>query len=256
MRFAITLAYHGGRYHGWQRQGNAHTVQAELEQALATILQQPIETMGCGRTDTGVHAKHFVAHFDYNASLPTDLVHRLNSLLPNDIAVNATVQTTDGFHARFDAVSRKYAYCIHFDKNPFLEGLSWKRSNNIQLDLMQNATNLLVGKKDFRCFCKGPAPNDNYECNVTEAHWAFSENGITFTITANRFLRNMVRAIVGTLLYVGSSKMTIVEFEQILKNGTRSDAGNSVPACGLFLEEVTYPNSDTLGSAEASITQT
>lgn len=241
MRYALEIAYHGKAYHGWQKQENAHSVQETLEHKLGILLQHEVNTIGCGRTDTGVHAKQFFLHFDTENKLPDNFIFRLNTMLPHDISVFSCTQKNDGFHARFDATCREYNYYIHFQKDPFLEDRSWFRYGSLDFDLMNKAAELLIGKKDFRCFCKGEAPGDNYECDIQFAQWKYQENQAVFTIKANRFLRNMVRAIVGTLIEVGMHKTEIASFATILQTGTRSDAGQSVPAHGLFLERITYP---------------
>ncbi|MBS3915414.1 MAG: tRNA pseudouridine(38-40) synthase TruA [Bacteroidetes bacterium] len=240
LRYRLNLCYRGTAYNGWQRQINAIGVQQVIEEKIEILFQNKVALTGCGRTDTGVHAKHFVAHFDSEKPLPDNFVFRLNGLLPRDIAVFDSAQTADSFHARFDAKSREYKYYIHFKKNPFLEGISWFRYGVLDFGMMNRAADMLIGQKEFICFCKGEAPNNNYVCDVTFAQWEFDENGAVFTIRANRFLRNMVRAIVGSLIEVGNGKLSVTEFEGILQNGTRSDAGESVPAKGLVLEEVVY----------------
>lgn len=240
MRYALELTFDGTRYHGWQRQENANTVQQELETALRTLLKTPVETTGCGRTDTGVHARIFVAHFDFNKALTEKTVFQLNSILPYDIAVNSIRETTPDFHARFSAVYREYAYYVHFKKNPFLQSKSWHINGKPDFEVMNQAAKLLLGKKSFRCFCKGQAPNDSYICTVEYAEWKWDKNTAVFRIRADRFLRNMVRAATGTLIKTGSGKMNLEEFENLLDSGTRSDAGKSVPAWGLYLENVQY----------------
>lgn len=246
MRFAMQLSYNGSNYHGWQAQENVPTVQAEIEKALYIIMQRQVSIIGCGRTDTGVHAKQYTAHFDLEIPLPVNLTHRLNSLLPADIAIHECTQVSETFHARFDAVFRQYRYYIHYQKDPFKQQTSWLRQGNLDFELMNEAASFLVGTKEFKCFCKGEPPNGNYNCQVLEAFWETEESGAIFTISANRFLRNMVRAIVGTLIEVGQHKISIDEFKSILQNGTRSDAGNSVPAHGLFLEKVEYGKKRTI----------
>lgn len=240
MRYSLTMAYKGTAYHGWQRQENAHSVQAELEKALSVLCRQTMEVVGCGRTDTGVHARHYVAHFDFDGELPGQVVYRLNGLLPKDIAVSGIEEVSDDFHARFSALARTYGYYIHFKKDPFLDGLSWQRNDNMDFELMNSAAEMLSGKRDFSCFCKGEAPNGNFICDVHSAAWERTADTAVFRISADRFLRNMVRAIVGTLLDVGLHKMSLAEFQELLNSGTRSDAGNSVPAEGLFLERIEY----------------
>jgi tRNA pseudouridine38-40 synthase len=240
MRYAIRLAYNGTAYHGWQKQENAHTVQAELDAALTVLLRTNIETTGCGRTDTGVHARNYMAHFDVLTEIPQELVYKINKILPQDIVVFSIIKVANTFHSRFDAVSREYAYYIRFSKDPFLQGQYWLRQNNLDYNKMNEAAHLLIGKKGFCCFCKGEPPNGNDVCDVISAKWEYNDKGAEFRILADRFLRNMVRAIVGTLIEVGNHKITLEEFQLILTQGNRSDAGNSVPAEGLFLEKVEY----------------
>ena len=241
MRYAITLSYDGSAYHGWQKQPNADSVQETIEEKLKTLFGKRIALTGCGRTDAGVHAKHFVAHFNHHESLPENLVLRLNGMLPTDIAIQSILKVEDDFHARFSAIRRDYSYHIHFVKDPFKQGYSWFRYYSSDFDLMNKAALELIGKKEFGSFCKGPAPIGSYWCNVHEAHWEFNEESAVFYIGADRFLRNMVRAIVGTLLEVGQGKKDLQEFKKTIASKKRSDAGNSVQACGLFLEKVTYP---------------
>jgi tRNA pseudouridine38-40 synthase len=241
VRYAITLSYNGARYHGWQRQTNSISVQQVIEEHLETLFRGRIKLTGCGRTDTGVHAKHFVAHFDFEGDLPESLVFRLNGMLPPDIAISEIQEVSNDFQARFTAIRRDYSYHLHFQKDPFKEGFSWFRYHYPDFNLMNEAASLLIGKKEFACFCKGPAPGGNYHCDVYNAKWEFDETNAVFHIGADRFLRNMVRAIVGTLLEVGYHKMSMEEFSEVLLSKNRSDAGNSVHACGLFLTKVTYP---------------
>lgn len=236
----MKLAYNGTQYHGWQKQLNAQSVQQVLEEKLSMICGEKVETTGCGRTDTGVHALDFTAHFDLTKEIPPNLAYKINQVLPADIAIYACEEVAPDFHARFDAVYRSYIYHIHQTKNPFRNDFSWFRPGQLDLDTMNKAAALLLGKKEFVCFCKGEPPNGNYHCEVISAEWKTGEFGLEFHITANRFLRNMVRAIVGTLIETGNGKMTVSDFEQILQNGSRRDAGNSVPACGLYLSEVRY----------------
>lgn len=240
MRYAISICFKGTAYKGWQKQENALTVQAEVERAFNLLTRTNTEITGCCRTDSGVHAKQLVAHFDVIEPLEADALYRLNAILPKDIVVTDLYSVSDTFHARFDATLREYTYHIHLNKNPFKEGLSWQRVNNIDFATMNVAAAMIVGEKEFRCFCKGDAPNDNYSCKVFTAHWEYNQEAAVFRISANRFLRNMVRAIVGTLMEVGLGKLSLDEFKAILENGTRSDAGSSVPAVGLYLERVVY----------------
>lgn len=242
MRYKIELAYNGSNYAGWQIQPNALTVQALIDRALSTIANTLIETVGCGRTDAGVHAKYFVAHFDGPENLPNDLDHRLNRMLPNDIQIFAIHGVHDDFHARFDAIKRTYEYHVAPNKDPFSPRTFWWNALTYDIQKMNDCAELLVGVHNFSCFCKGEAPNNNPQCQVQQAYWTKTDQGYKFTISSNRFLRNMVRAIVGTLLDVGSNKLSKNEFIEIFTHGNRSDAGSSVPAEGLFLTEVHYPN--------------
>ncbi|MBF6608245.1 MAG: tRNA pseudouridine(38-40) synthase TruA [Flavobacterium sp.] len=242
MRYFLEIAYNGTRYHGWQRQPNAITVQETAEKALSTILGSQIVTTGAGRTDTGVHARQLYAHFDFEGFFEcAKLVYKLNSFLPPDISVISIIPVSDNAHARFDAVSRTYEYHITTVKNPFATELSWHYHNPIDVLQMNLAAQRLLGKHDFECFCKSNSDVNSFDCQVTNAHWQQSGNQYIFTITADRFLRNMVRAIVGTLIDVGSAKITISDFERILQSKSRSEAGFSVPAHGLFLTQIMYP---------------
>jgi tRNA pseudouridine38-40 synthase len=241
VRYRLDLSYNGSNYHGWQRQENAISVQQIIEAQLEILCQDKVEITGCGRTDTGVHARSYVAHFDMEKALPDNFCYRLNGMLPVDIAVSNIIAASPDFHARFSAIKREYKYYIHFQKNPFLHGTSWLRRGNVDFEKMNEAASILVGTKSFMCFCKGETPNGSYTCSVYHAAWKWDENGAVFSIEADRFLRNMVRAIVGTLIDIGNEKMDLNAFRELLQNGTRSDAGNSVPAHGLFLENIVYP---------------
>lgn len=245
-RYFLTLAYNGSQFHGWQAQKNAHSVQQEIEKALFYILnKKTIPITGAGRTDTGVHARKYTAHFDLDVWLSdaelTRLIYRLNHLLPASIGIFDAYQVHPDVHARFSALSRTYKYYICRNHDPFSEGLSYRLTVALNLDLMNEAAALITESKDFTCFAKAGTQTKTNVCNVTKCEWILHDNYLIFTTQANRFLRNMVRAMVGTLIDVGKEKITIKEFRQILNNGTRSDAGQSVPACGLFLEEIEYP---------------
>ena len=244
MRYAIELSYDGTPFNGWQIQKNApNTVQQILENAFSTICKEPIKIYGCGRTDSGVHARQFVAHFDTNSSIPKNALKWLNNLLPTEIAVHKILSVDNDFHARFDATERTYKYYIHFQKNPFYTSYSLLLHQKPDLILLNKASILLVGEHDFKSFCKAPKEDmSNYVCNISVAKWELIEDQLIFTVIANRFLRNMVRALVGTLLDVGFEKMTIEEFKSVIKSGKRSSAGLSAPACGLFLNQIKYPN--------------
>lgn len=245
-RFFIQFTYNGTAYHGWQVQENANTVQAELNKALATYLREPIETLGAGRTDTGVHAKRYVAHFDCaNDSLDDNIsqhIYKLNCLLPQDISVYGLRKMHSDAHARFDATSRTYKYYICQTKNPFLNELAYTLLTPLDVEAMNKAALLLYEYSDFTSFSKLHTDVKTNNCKVTYAEWRKEEDGtLVFTITADRFLRNMVRAIVGSLLEVGKGKVSIDGFRQIIEIMDRGKAGVSVPAKGLFLTDINYP---------------
>jgi tRNA pseudouridine38-40 synthase len=242
-RYFIELAYDGTKYHGWQVQQNAVSVQELLNKALTTLLRQPIETIGCGRTDTGVHAKEYFAHFDGSKSEIENPKFEigLNALLPHDIAIKRIIPVHADAHARFDATLRSYEYHIHFEKNPFLNGYSWLLRDRPNLELMNKAAVIIMEYIDFSCFSKSNTQVKTNNCKIAKAVWEQTNNGIIFKITADRFLRNMVRAIVGTLLLVGKGEMQPEEIRDIIESKNRSNAGMSVPACGLYLTEVKYP---------------
>jgi tRNA pseudouridine38-40 synthase len=241
-RFFLQIAYNGTHYHGWQIQPGAESVQGVINHRIATLLGLgDIETVGCGRTDTGVHASHFWLHFDAETMPGSDFIPRLNAFLPQDIAAYRLLEVDAEAHARFGAVSRQYTYRIHLQKDPFLHGQSWQFNGQLDLDLMNQAALRLLDYNDFACFARTGGNNKTTICKVTFAEWQQLGMSLTFTIRADRFLRNMVRAIVGTITDVGRGKMSMIEFDHLLKNGSRSDAGSSAPACGLYLSEVTYP---------------
>ena len=241
MRYFIELSYQGKNYHGWQIQPDVITVQEKLNKAVSTIFQLNIEVVGAGRTDTGVHASQMFAHFDLDKELKGDIPHKLNSVLPPDIVVHNVFTVVDEKHARFDAISRSYEYKVWLGRNPFLLDFSWQiHSQNLNIDLMNEAASLLLEYTDFQTFSKVKTDVYTYNCDVTEAIWKQNGKELTFYISANRFLRNMVRAIVGTLVDVGLGKITKAEFRQIIESKSRSNAGLSVPAKGLFLTKIKY----------------
>lgn len=243
-RFFINLSYKGTNYHGWQIQPNAPTVQQFINNALSLFLAQPIETVGCGRTDTGVHARNFVAHFDtQNSKLLSvpNCIYKLNCILPPDIAINSIFKVESTAHARFDAISRTYKYYITKVKNPFQIHEAWFFNRPLNVAAMNFAAAELLNFTQFTTFSKLHSNNNNDFCTVTEAFWTENQTNIIFTITANRFLRNMVRAIVGTLINVGIEKITPEQFTIIIKSLNRSKCGTSAPAQGLFLENIVYP---------------
>lgn len=241
MRYFIKLSYNGTNYHGWQSQPNAVTVQETLNKAMTILFQQPIELMGAGRTDTGVHATMMYAHFDVADSIDAGTaVYKLNSFLPKDIAIFDIIAVHSTAHARFDATQRRYEYRMHNHKNPFLTQLSWHHQGYLDVEAMNQAAQRLLTHTDFECFSKVHTDVNTFDCRVSEALWRQEENTLIFTISADRFLRNMVRAIVGTLVNVGTGKITLADFENILKSKNRSEAGFSAPAHGLYLTEITY----------------
>lgn len=241
MRYFIRFSYSGKNYHGWQIQPNKVTVQQTLSEALGLLLRQEIQLVGAGRTDSGVHARQMYAHFDSEQLFDAELVvKRLNSLLPHDIAVQAIMEVQAEAHARFDATERTYKYYIHNQKNPFKEGISWYFGRNLNISVMNLACKELFLHTDFQCFSKSNTDVFTYNCKIYNAYWIQQGEDVVFTITADRFLRNMVRAIVGTMINIGLGKISVEDFRQIIQSKNRQKAGFSVPAHGLFLEEVTY----------------
>jgi len=242
LRYFIELSYAGTHYHGWQSQPNAVTVQETLERALSLLLSFPTKITGAGRTDTGVHARQMFAHFDTRLSInEKDLTYKLNSFLPKDIAVRQIFAVLSATHARFDALSRHYKYYLHQQKNPFLTETSWYFKPELNLDKMNEAAAVLSKYKDFKSFSKTHTDVKTYLCDIKLAEWTKQNNQLVFSITADRFLRNMVRSIVGTLINVGLEKISKDEFKQIIEARDRNKAGFSVPAHGLFLEKINYP---------------
>lgn len=241
LRYFIELSYNGKNYHGWQIQPDAISVQEKLNNALSTIYQSEIQVVGAGRTDTGVHASQMFAHFDVDFKVDDNLVFKLNSILPNDIFIKNILLVDNQKHARFDALERSYEFRIWLGRNPFLLDFSWQiHSQKPDLDLMNQAAKLLLDYDDFESFSKVKTDVYTFNCNVTNAIWVQEEEMLTFHITANRFLRNMVRAIVGTLLDVGLGKITVNDFKNIIESKNRGNAGLSVPAKGLFLTNIKY----------------
>lgn len=240
-RYFIELAYLGKAYHGWQVQENARSVQQVLNEALQTILRHPVETLGCGRTDTGVHAIQHFAHVDTHVALSERHLHSLNAILPDDVSVKRFIRVNPDAHARFDATLRAYEYHIHFQKNPFRTDFSWLVKEGLDVAKMNEAATLLLEYRDFSCFSKSNTQTFTNNCKIESAYWQETEFGLVFRISADRFLRNMVRAIVGTLVDIGQGKIAPSALREIIESKNRSNAGASVPACGLFLSEVHYP---------------
>jgi tRNA pseudouridine38-40 synthase len=241
-RFFIHIAYNGTRYHGWQSQPNAVTVQATIEKALSTLLQTPTAIIGAGRTDAGVHAKEMYAHLDIEVYFERKgLVNKLNSLLPKDIMIYDILPVHNEAHARFDATSRSYEYKIHTYKDIFTDDMSWQFDLPLDIEKMNEAAKILLEYNDFQCFSKTHTDVHTFNCIISQAHWEKNEQSYIFHITADRFLRNMVRAIVGTLIQIGLGKKEVVEMHDIIQSKNRSRAGFSVPAKGLYLTEIVYP---------------
>ena len=242
-RYFIQLSYKGTNYHGWQIQPNAISVQEVLEKTLSTVLRQKIEVVGAGRTDTGVHASFFVLHFDVNEKLNNleNLVYKLNSLLPTDIAIQKIWQVANELHARFSAVSRTYKYYISTKKNPFKADTSFKYLLPLDIDKMNEAARILAEYVDFTSFSRLHTDVKTNNCKILWAEWEILNTQLIFTIKADRFLRNMVRAIVGTLLEVGKGKLSLNDFRKIIEAKDRGAAGASAAAKGLFLVDVEYP---------------
>ena len=244
MRYFLELSYKGTLYHGWQRQPNAVSVQQILEEALGTLLGNEIQIIAAGRTDTGVHAKQMFAHFDADitANQADDLAFRLNRFLPESIAIHKIHAVTASAHARFDATSRSYEYHITKQKNPFSSEYAYFFNASLDVDAMNAAASLLLKHTNFKCFSRSKTDVKTYDCDVTQAFWKEQQAGLIFYISANRFLRNMVRAVVGTLLDVGIGKSSLSDFQEVLQSQDRTKAGSSAPAHGLFLTEIQYPN--------------
>lgn len=243
-RYFIYLAYEGTNYHGWQIQPNGISVQECLQKALSTFLRTDIEVVGAGRTDTGVHARLMVAHFDYEEDFAdlTAIADKLNRILPQDISVFEVCKVTPEAHARFDAISRSYKYYITNIKSPFNRHLKWRVHSNLDYELMNRAAKILFEYTDFTSFSKLHTDVKTNNCRIMQAEWTQEdEHTWVFTIKADRFLRNMVRAVVGTLVEVGRGKMSLEEFRRVIEHKDRCKAGASVPGHALFLVDVEYP---------------
>ncbi len=240
----MELGYNGQAYHGWQTQPGDRTVQETVEKALSTLLRQRIQVTGCGRTDAGVHASQFFLHFDVETDLDAqELVFKMNSILPDDIATYRVFRVKDRAHARFDALSRTYQYKIFEGKSPFLTGLVWQKRNlNLNMEAMNEAASFLLSYSDFKCFSRSKTDVKTYICRVDEALWRLEDELLVFQITADRFLRNMVRAIVGTLIEIGQGKRAVDDMRRIIESRDRTKAGPSVKAEGLYLSRVRYPD--------------
>lgn len=255
MRYFIELSYDGTAYHGWQIQPNGNSVQETLQRALSLLLRTEVAVTGAGRTDAGVHAAMMVAHFDVETPLPTPpireegarqsaedyLCYRLNGILPYDIAIHKIYPVADDMHARFSAIARTYFYYVHTRKSPFLRDRSWRLVRTPDFEAMNRAAATLLEYEDFTSFSKVNTDTKTNICHVSSARWVqLSDYEWRFEITADRFLRNMVRAIVGTLMEVGRGTLTLDGFRKVIDQKNRSEAGDSVPARGLFLQDIKY----------------
>jgi len=242
-RYFLRLSYNGTAYAGWQVQPNATTVQQVLNEKLEILLKTSVETTGCGRTDTGVHASCFYVHFDVSDTV-TDrngFLNSMNAVLPHDMAVHEIIEVDDNAHARFDATLRTYRYFITTEKNPFLINRVLRIYQNVDLNTMKECCSLIKGKHDFSAFSKTGTQVKTNICTVSEATWESRNNLIVFTISADRFLRGMVRAVVGTMLEAGVGKVSPADFKNIINSGKRSEAGMAASPDGLYLSDVKYP---------------
>lgn len=238
-RYFIEVAYKGTNYSGFQIQENASTIQGELEKAFKTLFRSAIELTGSSRTDAGVHAFQNFFHFDYEGDLHPQFIYKMNALLAQDIVIKNIIQTPLSAHSRFDATSREYIYQIHRFKNPFLQNTSLYFPYKLDIELMQHASELLKQKTDFFAFSKTNTQVKNFSCKIIKSQWIVGRNAFTYNIEANRFLRGMVRAITATLLKIGRHKLSMTDFEKLFIEEKK--AGFSVPAHGLFLTKVNYP---------------
>ncbi|WP_409151300.1 tRNA pseudouridine(38-40) synthase TruA [Sphingobacterium sp. BS-2] len=246
-KYFLEIAYNGTAYHGWQIQDNAVSVQEKLNQALSILLREEVETIGAGRTDSGVHAKQLFVHFSSKAKVLENkdrFVHSLNALMPFDISAKRLIGVSAEAHARFDATQRSYEYHVHFQKDPFLHEFSWQLRDKPDVEKMNIAALDLLGRQDFSCFSKSNTQVFTNYCDIKRAEWLWDGDRLVFHISADRFLRNMVRAIVGTLMEIGLGKKPIEHIKEVIQSMDRSKAGTSVPACGLYLTEVNYPYID------------
>jgi len=246
-KYVLHLSYLGTNFSGWQIQDNANSIQGIIMKGLHNILDRNIPLMvGAGRTDSGVHAINYFAHFEAFELDELDLKFKINRFLPSDIVIHSIVSVTSDFHARYSALSRKYEYWISTKKDPFLIDRSYYFFKQLNIELMNKGAKILIGKQDFSCFSK--SKSENNICDIQSANWFKSKNMLIFQIEADRFLYNMVRCIVGTLINLGLEKIQLDEISQIIYSKNRSSAGSSVPACGLYLLNVQYPKKFNLES--------
>ena len=240
MRYFLKLSYFGKNFCGWQRQENATSVQEILEDNLSKLLSEKTAIVGCGRTDAGVHAKEYFAHFDTEKVMPNEFLFRINSMLPNDIAIQSIFEVKPDLHARFSAINRTYKYFIHFEKNPFIEEQSFYWNQQPDIDKMNQCVRQLLGKHDFSTFEKKGSDNKTSVCVLKDAYWQSTETGLVFTITADRFLRNMVRRITAALLMLGTDKLSEQEIINAVKSKRMLEVKLAVPAKGLCLWKIEY----------------
>jgi len=244
-RYFLRLAYNGTRYHGWQHQNNALSIQQTLEESMSMMLRYSVKLTGAGRTDTGVHAKEYFAHFNSERTIRKadlqKLIFKLNSYLDPDIVIYDIFPVSNHTHARFTASSRTYKYFVTTRKNPFRNLITYYLFGKIDVDLMNRGADIIRQYKDFTSFSKVDTDTKTNICKIYQAIWEWEGEELVFTITANRFLRNMVRSIVGTLLDIGTGKMSLNDLKKVIESRNRANAGDSVPACGLFLYSINYP---------------
>lgn len=238
----MNLSYDGTNYHGWQNQPDVISVQSCIEKALSILIKAKTPIYGAGRTDSGVHAVKMCAHFDVlELTNSSKLLHDLNSFLPKDISINKIYKVNLDSHARFDALAREYEYKISLIKNVFNNNRSYYIKNNLDIKLMNEACRIMLNHTNFKCFSKSKTEVKTYNCDLKYAKWNLNDNELIFTIRANRFLRNMVRAIVGTLIHVGLKKISLQDFEKVIISQDRTKAGPSAPAHALYLTNIFYP---------------
>jgi tRNA pseudouridine38-40 synthase len=242
-RYFIQLSFKGTPFNGWQKQQNAPSVQVAIENALSLLIRKKIDVVGAGRTDTGVHANYYIAHFDSPIIIENlfDFVYHLNKILPYEISVQKIIPVTPDAHARFDAISRTYSYRITQVKDPFGKEFSYYLSYPFDINILNNVSQQLLNYNDFTSFCKLHSDNKTNLCHIYQANWQMTGNEFIFTIKADRFLRNMVRAIVGTIIDVGRGKISVQDFIKIIESKNRSTASTSAPAHGLYLKDIEYP---------------
>jgi tRNA pseudouridine38-40 synthase len=239
-RFFIELSYKGSRYSGFQKQDNAVTIQSEVEKALKIYYKKEFQLTGSSRTDAGVHAHQNFFHFNADSLIIENELYHLNAILPNDIVVKRIIPVEDNAHCRFDAVSRTYQYCLYQQKNPFLEEVAWFYPYPIDISLLNEAATIIKNYTDFRSFSKANTQVNNYRCQIFSSYWVIEKNSFNYNVTANRFLRGMVRALVATMLKVGRKKITINEFENIIASKNSINADFASPSKGLFLQHVNF----------------